>query len=136
MEIIRSPVFWSLTRQPVRIHDFQFSVDLSPVPDWDSPLLGDLKCSQIQSLHESLRTREYASLAIEPSEGRIQAFNGVCCIESLSDICRKLENRCDHIPVFVPAFHGRRIRRRPCLRSSHIYRLFSQSRSLTMFVYT
>ena len=84
--VIRSPCFWLLTRQSVRIHDLQFSVDFSPVSDRDGPLFGDLERGQIQSLHESLRTREYAPLAVEPSEGRIQAFDCIRCVESLPDV--------------------------------------------------
>ncbi len=50
--VIRSPCFWLLTRQPVRIHDLQFSVDFSLVSD--NAVFPDRKMNSIDEYNRGI----------------------------------------------------------------------------------
>ena len=98
-----------LFRESSLIHNAEFTVDLSPVPNAHSPFFSGFESCQIQGFQECCITWKYASLTVELTVGRIQTFDCICRVNNLSDIRRELENRCYCIPVIIPAFHGIRV---------------------------
>ena len=57
------------------IHNAEFAVDLSPVPNAHSPFFSGFESCQIQGFQERCITWKYASLTVELTVGRIQTFN-------------------------------------------------------------
>ena len=61
---------------------------------------------QIQSLQKRSIAGKYAPLLVQTATAAVKAFDRVGSVNDLSDLCGKLEDRRDHIPIFVPALHG------------------------------
>ena len=91
------------------IHNAEFAVDLSPVPNAHSPFFSSFESCQLQGFQECCITWKYASLTVELTVGRIQTFNCIDHVNNLSDIRWELENRHYCIPVIIPAFHRIRV---------------------------
>ena len=91
------------------IHNAEFAVDLSPVPNAHSPFFSGFESCQIQGFQERCITWKYASLTVELTVGRIQTFDCIGRVNNLSDIRWELENRRYCIPVIIPAFHRIRV---------------------------
>mgnify|MGYP000234993936 CR=1 FL=1 len=68
------------------IHNAEFAVDLSPVPNAHSPFFSSFESCQIQGFQERCITWKYASLTVELTVGRIQTFNYIGHVNNLSDI--------------------------------------------------
>ena len=102
-------LFW----KPSLIHNTQFAIDLTPVPNGGSPSFRGFKCSQITGFQQRCIAWKYASLAVQLSIGGIQRFDRIGCVNDLPDFWGKLENRTDGIPVLLPASHRIRIFHRP-----------------------
>ena len=68
------------------IHNAEFAVDLSPVPNAHSPFFSGFESCQIQGFQERCITWKYASLTVELTVGRIQTFNCIGRVNNLSDI--------------------------------------------------
>ena len=68
------------------IHNAEFAVDLSPVPNAHSPFFSSFESCQIQGFQERCITWKYASLTVELTVGRIQTFDSICRVNNLSDI--------------------------------------------------
>ena len=68
------------------IHNAEFAVDLSPVPNAHSPFFSGFESCQIQGFQERCITWKYASLTVELTVGRIQTFNYIGHVNNLSDI--------------------------------------------------
>ncbi len=98
-----------LFRHATFIHDGHFSVCLSPVTDRHRPFFSCLECSQIKSFQQCLIAWKYAALAVQLTVSGIEAFDRVRRINDRSDICRKLEDWSNGIPVCAPGFHSSRI---------------------------
>ena len=101
--------FVGLFRHSIWIHDGEFPIDFSPVPQRHRPFFCSLQGGQIQCFKQSCIAGEYGSLAIEFLVCAVQAFDGIGGIDDLADICRKLVDGCQNVPVGLPAFHGIRI---------------------------
>ena len=68
------------------IHNAEFAIDLSPVPNAHSPFFSGFESCQIQGFQERCITWKYASLTVELTVGRIQTFDSICRVNNLSDI--------------------------------------------------
>ena len=68
------------------IHNAEFAVDLSPVPNAHSPFFSSFESCQLQGFQECCITWKYASLTVELTVGRIQTFNCIGHVNNLSDI--------------------------------------------------
>ena len=55
-------LFWD----PVRVHDRQFSQDLTPVPDRHRPFSGGFERGQVQSFQKCLGAWKYGLLTVQP----------------------------------------------------------------------
>ena len=66
------------------IHNAEFAVDLSPVPNAHSPFFRSFKSYQIQGFQERCITWKYASLTVELTVGRIQTFDSICRLRKYS----------------------------------------------------
>lgn len=110
--------FTCLFRQTSFVHDPQFAIDLRPAPKGHCPFFRGFKGRQVQGFQQGCIAREYAPLAVELPVCRIQRFDCVCCIYDLPDICGKLENRGNGVPIILPALHGVWIFGRPFFGST------------------
>ena len=76
-----------LFRQASLIHNAQFTIYLRPVTDRRCPFFRCLKGGKIQRFKQGCITWKNASLAVQLTVSGIQGFNGICCIDHLSDGC-------------------------------------------------
>ena len=71
-----------LSRWSSLIHNAEFTVDLSPVPNAHNPFFSGFESCQIQGFQECCITWKYASLTVELTVGRIQTFDCICRVNN------------------------------------------------------
>ena len=82
-QVIRFVLF----RNPPFIHDRQFPIYLSPVPDWHCLFFCRFKRRQIQGFQQRLVAWKYALLSVQLPVSGIKGFNGIRRIDHCPDLC-------------------------------------------------
>ena len=79
------------------IHYRQLCINLPPVADHIRPLFGQIMRGKIECFEQSSAVRKDASATVQATVPAVQTFNGVCCVDHLSDGLGELEHGTDDI---------------------------------------
>ena len=90
-------------------HYRQLCINLPPVADHIRPLFGQIMRGKIECFEQSSAVRKDTSATVQAAVPAVQTFNGVCCVDHLSDGLGELEHGTDGIPIRLPTSHGSRI---------------------------
>ncbi len=78
------------------IHYRQLCINLPPVADHIRPLFGQVMSGKIKRFEQSSAVRKDTSATVQAAVPAVQTFNGVCCVDHLSDgwcIPKKVDKR-------------------------------------------
>ena len=96
--------FVGLFRHSIWIHDGEFPIDFSPVPQRHRPFFCSLQGGQIQCFKQSCIAGEYGSLAIEFLVCAVQAFDGIGGIDELPYLLRICKTIWSKMYVIIAVF--------------------------------
>ena len=79
------------------IHYRQLCINLPPVADHIRPLFGQIMRGKIECFEQSSAVRKDTPATVQAAVPAVQTFNGVCCVDHLSDGLGELEHGTDDI---------------------------------------